>query len=250
MAKARLFIVMPAYKAARKIRSVFDRIAPETWKKIQHVIIVVDGDADGTLQQARDIRESFGGKVTIVYHPQNRGYGRAQKTGYAEALRMGADICALLHSDGQYAPELLPQLLKPLENGEADVVMGSRMLDPSRAREGEMPLYKFLANKFLTFIENRVYGLKMSEYHSGYMLYRREVLETIPFEKLSDRFHFDGEMLMLSCKNGFRVKEISIPTQYGDEERILNPITYGFEVLNILAAYLSGKYKPMIRNAA
>jgi glycosyltransferase involved in cell wall biosynthesis len=156
---------------------------------------------------------------------------------------MGADICALLHSDGQYAPELLRQLLEPLANDEADLVMGSRMLEKGKALQGGMPLYKYFANIILTFVENTVYGLKMSEYHSGYMLYKRNILEKVAYQKLSDKFHFDGEMLMISAKKGFRIKEISIPTLYADEEKTLNPITYGFEVLSIIVRYILGKYE-------
>ena len=149
----------------------------------------------------------------------------------------------LLHSDGQYAPEVLLQLLKPIREGQVDMVMGSRMLGKGDALEGGMPYYKYIANKILTSIENFVYGLNFSEYHSGYMLYNRNLLEQVPYLSLSNKFHFDGEMLLVSVKKGFRIKEIPIPTHYGDEEKTLNPIKYGFEVLGVILKYILGKHK-------
>lgn len=237
-----IFIIMPAYRAAKKIKSVFGRIDGAALKAIDHFIIVVDGNVDDTLQKAQELQAEYR-NVSIIFHENNLGYGRAQKAGYALALEMNADICALLHSDGQYAPELLMELLQPLAEDRADLVIGSRMLEKGRALKGGMPLYKYYANKILTGIENAVYGLKMSEYHSGYMLYNRRLLEKLPYTKLSDKFHFDGEMLMLAGKKGFRIKEISIPSHYSDEEKTLNPVAYGFEVLSIIAKYLLGKYE-------
>jgi hypothetical protein len=134
------------------------------------------------------------------------------------------------------------KLLEPLRTDQADFVMGSRMIEKGKALEGGMPRYKYIANKILTFTENTVYGLKISEYHSGYMLYSRTLLENVPYESLSDQFHFDGEMLLVSSKKGFRLKEIPIPTHYGDEEKTLNPITYGLEVLGVMWRYIRGNY--------
>jgi len=237
----KIFIIMPAYLAGRKIKSVFERIDRQTMAAIEHFIIVVDGNADDTLQKAKEIKAEID-KVTIVYHEQNRGYGRAQKSGYRKALDMGADICAMLHADGQYAPEMLLQLLEPLRTAQADLVMGSRMLEKGKALKGGMPRYKYVANRILTFAENKVYGLNISEYHSGYMLYSRIVLENVPYETLSDGFHFDGEMLLHSSKKGFRLEEIPIDAHYADEERTLSPIKYGFEVLGVMWRYSRGNY--------
>jgi GT2 family glycosyltransferase len=134
--------------------------------------------------------------VSSIEKPQNEGYARAQKSGFTEALRQGADIVVILHSDGQCAPEVLPELLFPLENNTADMVQGSRMVNKNDALKGGMPMYKFIANVSLSTLENIVYGLRFAEYHSGYMLYSRKALETIPFLKLSDTFHIDGEILL------------------------------------------------------
>jgi len=205
-------------------------------------LVVNDGSADATEQVVREIMRGRS-DVRLINQDRNRGYAQAQKTGFKIALDEGADIVALLHADGQYAPELLPQLLAPLEAGEADLVQGSRMMRRLDALKGGMPIHRWLGNVFLTGLENLVYGMKMGEYHSGYMLYNRRLLETVPYQKLSDTFHFDGEMLFVAAKKGMRIREIPIPTHYGDEKSHLNPITYGFTVLGIMFKYLTGKYK-------
>ena len=235
----KIYVVMPAYNASKTIESVFKRIPKATLKKIRRFIIVNDGSSDKTESIIKNLNKTF--KIKVVNHNPNKGYGAAQKSGFKEALRQGADIAVLLHSDGQYAPEVMDKLLLPLENGTADVVQGSRILGGS-ALKGKMPLYKYFGNIFLTFIENIAYGMDMAEYHSGYMLYSKKALMTIPFEKLSDKFHFDGEMLLVSRKKGLNTKEIPIPTRYADEKSHLNPITYGLEVLKTIINYWRGKY--------
>ena len=147
----------------------------------------------------------------------------------------------MLHADGQYAPELLPELLAPLENGEADVVQGSRMLSNS-ALKGGMPVYKYLANRALTWVENLAFGLNMGEYHSGYMLYSRLCLESFPYDRLSDTFHFDGEMILMAAKRKLRIREIAIPTRYADEKSHLKPVQYGFDVLRVVWKDYRGGY--------
>jgi Predicted glycosyltransferases len=236
------FIVMPAYNAEKKILSVFERIPTEVWDRSVSFVIVNDGSTDGTRAKIDEIRSRWGERITIIDKPQNEGYARAQKDAFTAALNGGADIVILLHSDSQYAPEMLPELLKPLEEEKADIVQGSRMVNKRDALKGGMPFYKFLANVALSTVENLVYGLNFAEYHSGYMLYSRKALETIPFLKLSDTFHFDGEMLFVGAKKGLRVKELPIPTQYADEESHLKPIQYGLNVLGIMMKYLVGKY--------
>ena len=137
---------------------------------------------------------------------------------------------------------MLATLLAPLEKDEADLVQGSRMVNPRDALRGGMPITKWLGNLFLSTLENWAYGLKMAEYHSGYMLYSRQALAAIPFMKLSDTFHFDGEMLFMAAKRGMRIKEIAIPTRYADEKSHLKPVTYGFNVLWIITKYVFGRY--------
>jgi glycosyltransferase involved in cell wall biosynthesis len=240
----KIFILMPAYNAAKKIVLVFERMPKAVWEKHPEFVIVNDGSTDNTMERIAEIQSRFGDLATIhvIDKKQNQGYAQAQKDGYTFALLRGADIVAMLHADGQYAPEILPTLLRPLEAGEADIVQGSRMMDHKAALRGGMPVYKFVANVGLSTLENLVYGLHFSEYHSGYMLYSRKALQTIPFKKLSNTFHFDGEMLFVGAKRGLRVKEISIPTLYEDEVSHVKPVQYGFHVLGIMGKYVLGKY--------
>ena len=240
-AQKKIFIIIPAYQAALTLESVFQRIPQAIYDKGARIVVVNDGSSDATGEVARAAARQRP-NVEVIDHDRNRGYAQAQKTGFTHALAQGADIVALLHSDGQYAPELLPQLLAPLENDEADLVMGSRMLEQG-ALKGGMPMYKYIANKTLTAIENIAYGLNVSEYHSGYMLYSRRCLEAIPFVRLSDTFHFDGEMIMMAGKRKLRIKEIAIPTRYADEKSHLKPIKYGFDVLKIIWRNYRGKYE-------
>jgi glycosyltransferase involved in cell wall biosynthesis len=239
--KKKIYVVIPAYQAESTLKSVFDRLPVEMSQKSVVYLVINDGSADKTEQVAREIVASRP-NVRLVNHEQNRGYAQAQKTGFTIGLQEGADILALLHADGQYAPEMLPALLRPLELGEADLVQGSRMMRRKDALEGGMPINRWLGNVFLSTLENWVYGLKMGEYHSGYMLYSRRALTVVPYLKMSDTFHFDGEMLFVAAKKGLRIKEIPIPTHYGDEKSHLNPITYGFTVLGIMVRYLRGRY--------
>jgi glycosyltransferase involved in cell wall biosynthesis len=237
----RVFVVIPAYEAAATLERVFARVPPEARATIERFLVVNDGSRDETGAVARRLAASDP-TITVVDHPENRGYARAQKTGFTAALEQGADIAVLLHADGQYAPEMLPTLLRPLLEGRADVVQGSRMIQPRAALAGGMPLYKFVANRVLSRLENWVYGMTLAEYHSGYMLYSARALRTIPFLKLSDTFHFDGEMLFMAHRKGLRIVEIPIPTHYGSEKSHLRPIRYGFDVLGIMFRYLTGRY--------
>lgn len=241
MSGSGIFIVIPAYKAAATLPGVLRRIPAETYAETERILVVEDGGEGVPPSTTQELREEYG-KVEVLWHEANRGYGAAQKTGFRRALDMGARFVALLHADGQYAPEKLPDLLKPLVEGKCDVVLGSRMKVRGDALRGGMPRYKYVANRALTTLENLVYGLNLSEYHSGYMLYSRRALEAIPFETLSNRFHFDGEMLLVAGKRRLRIADVPIPTHYGDEESHLRPIRYGFEVLGVILKYLRGKY--------
>jgi glycosyltransferase involved in cell wall biosynthesis len=235
----KIVVVMPAYNAAKTIESVFERIPKKTLKKISRFVVVNDGSKDGTADILKRLSKKY--RITVLTHNPNRGYGAAQKTGFQKAVQDGADIAVLLHSDGQYAPEIMDKLLKPLEEGSADIVQGSRILGGG-AIEGGMPLYKYVGNRALTCMENIAYGMKMAEYHSGYMLYSKKALTSIQFEKLSNTFHFDGEMLLMAGKKKLRILELPIPTRYATEESHLNPITYGFDVIKIIVKNWMGKY--------
>lgn len=240
MKKKKIFIVMPAFNAERSIGSVMGRIPVQIWKKIDQLIVVNDGSKDATIKITKQLRKKYK-KIYLIDKPQNEGYAKAQKTAFKYALKKGAEIIVLLHSDGQYAPEKMPDLLKPLEGSKADIVQGSRIL-AGRAFSKAMPMYKYIANRILSQIENMAYGMSLAEYHSGYMLYSKKALQKIPFEKLSNTFHFDGEMLFMGHKKGLRIKEVPIPTRYAGEKSSLKPIPYGFNVLKIIWDYKTGKY--------
>lgn len=235
-----VFVLMPAYNAGATIEKVFARIPPEAKGRIRRYVAVNDGSKDDTAAALARLQKDFPSLVVLT-HETNRGYGEAEKTLLRYALGEGAEVAILLHSDGQYSPEKIPELLVPFDMGTADLVQGSRMLGGGALRGG-MPLYKFVANKALTALENWAFGLKLAEYHSGYMLYSRKTLETIPFEKLSGSFDFDLEMIVLARVKGLRIAEIAIPTIYAGEKSHLRPIRYGLDVLKVVRDYRRGKY--------
>ena len=238
-----VFVLMPAYNAAATIEKVFDRLPAATRSRIRRYVVANDGSTDATSDVLVRLQDEYPNLVVLT-HATNRGYGEAIKTLFRYALRHGMDVGIVLHSDGQYSPEKIGDLLEPFDRGTADLVQGSRMLGRGALRGG-MPLYKYIANKVLTVIENRAFGLKLAEYHSGYMLYSRKALESIPFEKLSGSFDFDLEMMVLARVKGLRIAEIAIPTIYAGEKSHLNPVKYGFEVLSVVRDYRRGRYSNM-----
>jgi glycosyltransferase involved in cell wall biosynthesis len=235
-----VFILMPAYNAAGTIEKVFERIPAAARDRIRRYVVVNDGSTDGTEAALGRLRARFPSLVTLR-HTVNLGYGAAQKTLLAYAMEHRADVGIVLHSDGQYSPESIPELLRPFDDGSADIVQGSRLLGGG-ALKGGMPLYKFIANKTLTGIGNWAFGLKMAEYHSGYMLYARKAIAAIPFQKLSNSFDFDLEMIVMARTRNLRIVEVAIPTIYAGEVSHLNPIDYGLRVLRIVRDYKLGKY--------
>jgi glycosyltransferase involved in cell wall biosynthesis len=238
-----VFVLMPAYNAGATVEKVFERIPPEAKQRIRRYVAVNDGSKDDTLAALSRVQKDFPNLV-VLNHEVNRGYGEAEKTLLRYALGEGADVGIVLHSDGQYSPEKIPELLVPFDRDTADLVQGSRMLEGG-ALAGGMPYYKFVANKALTAIENWAFRMKLAEYHSGYMLYSRKALETIPFEKLSTSFDFDLEMIVLARVKGLRVAEVAIPTIYAGEKSHLNPIGYGLDVLSVVWHYRRGRYHAM-----
>jgi glycosyltransferase involved in cell wall biosynthesis len=234
------FVLMPAYNAGATIEKVFARIPPQALNRIRRYVVVNDGSTDDTAAAVVRLRERFPNLVGLD-HGVNKGYGAAEKTLLRYAVEHHADVAILLHSDGQYSPESIPELLAPFDEDTADIVQGSRMLGGGALR-GRMPLYKFIANKALTAIENRAFGLSLAEYHSGYMLYSRKTMLSIPFEKLSDSFDFDLEMIVMARVKGLRIREIAIPTIYADETSHLKPVQYGMRVLKVVRDYRRGKY--------
>ena len=235
-----VFVLMPAYNAGTTIEKVFARIPAAVRETIGRYVVVDDGSADGTQAALARLQTQHPGLVALT-HSTNRGYGGAAKTLLSYALAHKADAAIFLHSDGQYSPEKIPELLRPIEEDTADIVQGSRMLGGG-ALKGGMPLYKYLANKALTAIENWAFGMKLAEYHSGYMLYSKRALESIPFQSLSDSFDFDLEMIVMAHVKGLRIAEIAIPTIYADETSHLRPIHYGLRVLSVVWSYKRQKY--------
>lgn len=220
----KIIVVMPAYNAEKTLRRTWDELPHEI---ADEVVLVDDASKDSTAQMARGL-----GVRTFV-HQQNKGYGANQKTCFREALKIGADILVMIHPDYQYSPRLVTAMVSMILSGHYDVVLGSRILGGT-ALKGGMPLYKYVANRFLTLVENMALGVKLSEYHTGFRAYTRQALEMLPLEKNSDDFVFDNEILAQAAYFGFRIGEISCPTRYFDDASSINftrSVKYGLGVL-------------------
>ena len=191
----KIVVVMPAYNAAKTLRITYADLPPAL---VDQVILVDDGSSDDTVKIARELG------LELFVHNRNYGYGANQKTCYREALKAGAEIIVMVHPDYQYDPKLLPSVIEPIERDEADVVLGSRLMQGNPMRRG-MPWWKYVANRFLTFLENRVFGLQLSEYHTGYRAYRRGALEVVNLETNSDNFLFDQEIVAQFVDSGMRI---------------------------------------------
>lgn len=231
----KLVVIMPAYNAEKTLRQTYEEL-PHDY--VDEVILVDDASRDETSRVAQEL-----GIKTII-HPANKGYGGNQKTCYTEALRHDADIVVMVHPDYQYSPRLVAAMASMIASGHYDVVLGSRILGGG-ALKGGMPLYKYVANRFLTLVENIALGVKLSEYHTGFRAFTREVLETLPLEENSDDFVFDSEMLVQTVYFGFRLGELSCPTRYFKEASSINfgrSVKYGFGVLASIMKYLADKW--------
>jgi len=229
--RKRVAIFIVAYQAERFIESVLERIPARLRDLFAEIYVIDDSSRDLTFETARAAGERLGANVTVLRTPFNRGYGGNQKLGYLHAIKQGYDYVVLLHGDGQYAPEYLPQVLTALGEREPDALIASRMINRRDALRGGMPLYKWLGNQVLTGIENRVLGSSLSEFHSGYRAYKVEALRALPFELNSDGFHFDTEMLIQLLWTGRTIAEIPVPTFYGDEISHVNGIAYAVNCL-------------------
>jgi glycosyltransferase involved in cell wall biosynthesis len=247
--KKRIAIFVVTYNAASTLRWVLDRIPPEVWDKVEEVFVFDDSSKDDTFLVGMGYKALHGkAKLSVFRNEKNLGYGGNQIRGYEYAIKQGYDIVALLHGDGQYAPEALPDLLAPLERGEADAVFGSRMMTPGSALKGGMPLYKYAGNKVLTYFENAMLGTSLSEFHSGYRLYSVEALKKIPFHKNTHDFHFDTQIIIQLHAAGLRIVERPIPTYYGDEICHVNGMKYAKDVIRSVIEYelheLGLKHRP------
>lgn len=223
-------VVMPAYNAARTLESTYRDIPLGT---VDNIILVDDGSHDTTVAIAQSL------DLTVFRHKRNYGYGRNQKTCYREALNTSNKIVVMLHPDYQYDPSLLPTLIEPIVDGRADVVLGSRMLGNKPVKQG-MPRWKYMANRILTFIENLVFGLHLSEYHTGYRAYSRRVLKEVNFQMNSDGFVFDQEIIAQIVANGYTIHEVPVPARYFAEASSISfcqSVAYGLSVLWLLLRY-------------
>jgi glycosyltransferase involved in cell wall biosynthesis len=243
---SKTIVVMPALNAAKTLELTVGSIPRDV---VDEVILVDDRSTDETLEIARRL------EVSVVWHPHNVGYGGNQKTCYLEALQREADIVVMLHPDGQYEPELIPKLIEPILAGNADLVLGSRMMVAGAAREAGMPFYKRVANRSLTSIENSVLGTELTDLHTGYRAYSRDLLLKVPFLRNSLDFSFDSELLMQASYFGFRIEEVPARTRYFEEASSVGlgaSTVYGLKTLWAAARLLlhrghllpSKKYSP------
>jgi glycosyltransferase involved in cell wall biosynthesis len=225
----RLVIVMPAYNAALTLERTYADVPKEL---VDRVILVDDVSRDQTVAIAR--RLGF----EVIVHRQNRGYGGNQKTCYDAALEAGADVVVMLHPDYQYDATRIPALVEPIVRGEVDLMLGSRFLGDPLA--GGMPRWKYVSNRFLTAVENAVFGLRLSEYHTGFRAYSRRLLETIPYHRSSDDFVFDQELVAQAVAAGFAIGEVAVPTRYFEEASsvgLRRSIVYGLTTLRVCARF-------------
>ncbi len=234
--KLKVAIFIPTYNAAKTLPLVLDRIPNEIKDYVTEIFVADDASQDNTHLIGVGYKKVKGTRnLNIYHHDQNKGYGGNQKWAYRYCIDKGYDLVVMLHGDAQYAPEMIPNLLKPFDKKNVGMVFGSRMTgDPLG---GGMPLIKYLGNKFLTGIENWVLKLKLSEYHSGYRVYSCKALNKIPFEKCANDFHFDTEILIQFRIANIKIEEVPIPTYYGNEKCHVNLIGYGLNILRSLAQY-------------
>jgi glycosyltransferase involved in cell wall biosynthesis len=230
-AKPKVVVVMPAYNAARTLRMTYAALPQHL---VDSVIVVDDGSTDQTREIARELG------LELFVHNRNYGYGANQKTCYREALNAGANIVVMVHPDYQYDPTLLPHIIAPIQEGRADVVLGSRLLQGSAMEQG-MPWWKYMANRFLTTLENAVFKLRLSEYHTGYRAFSREALEAVNLQMNSDGFVFDQEIIAQIVELRMRIAEVPVPTRYMKEASsasFAQSTVYGCRVLWLLLKYV------------
>jgi len=230
--RGKVMLVMPAYNAAGTLRRTWADI-PQGY--VDETVLVDDASRDDTVAVARSLG------IRVLEHARNRGYGGNQKTCYRYALERDADIVIMLHPDYQYDPRLVPMMVLPLRLGLLDVMLGSRVRTRRECLDSGMPVYKYVGNRFLTFVENIALGQNMGEFHSGFRAYRREVLETLPFERFSDDFVFDSQFLVAAVDAGFRLGEIPVPVRYMPEASSIGlkrSVRYGFGTLGAVGQYL------------
>lgn len=239
--KVAIFIV--AYQAEKHIIPLLKRIPESLLPYFAEIFVIDDSSRDRTFEIAKQAKESLNIRCLNVYQtPYNRGYGGNQKLGYLYAIAKNYDVVILLHGDGQYPPEYLARVIAPFRDESVDAVLASRMMTKKSALEGGMPLYKWVGNQILTRIQNWVLGTRLSEFHTGYRAYRTRILKKIPFKYNDDGFHFDTEIIIQILAVGGRIREVPIPTHYGDEECHVNGIKYAFNCIRSVLWYRLTRY--------
>jgi glycosyltransferase involved in cell wall biosynthesis len=231
----KVIVVMPAYNAAETLEKTYNDLPGEI---VDEIILVDDMSQDETVEIARRLG------LKVIIHIQNTGYGGNQKTCYLEALKDGADIVVMLHPDYQYDSKLVPELIRPIQERRADLVLGSR-IQGGGTLAGGMPAYKYVSNRFLTLVENLAFRKGLSEYHTGFRAYSRRFLETIPFLLNSDRFVFDSQILAQAVAFGFEITEIPVPTRYFSEASSVgfkDGVIYGVETLAVVGKYVLNRF--------
>ncbi|MAG38649.1 glycosyl transferase [Candidatus Woesearchaeota archaeon] len=232
----KIAIFIPTYNAAKTLPIVIDRIPEKIKNSVSEILIADDASQDNTYLIGVGYKKLKGFRnLKIYHHKKNKGYGGNQKWAYNYCIKKGYDLVVMLHGDAQYAPEMIPKLLKPFEKGTTDMIFGSRITN--NPIKGGMPIHKYIGNKALTWIENKVLDLKLSEYHSGYRIYNCKTLKKIPFNLCSNDFHFDTEILIQFKLAKLRINEMPIPTYYGDEKCHVNRFSYAINILKTLIQY-------------
>lgn len=229
-ATPRVGVLVVAYNAASTLAQTLSRLPEEFASSVDHILVCDDASSDDTYEVGLRFKSGSPLPLTVVRHQENLGYGGNQKAGYEWAIAHGLDIVVLLHGDGQYAPERIQDLIDPLASGSADAVFGSRMMDTGSARDGGMPLYKYMGNKILTRLQNRLADLDLTEWHSGYRAYRVDALADLDLASYSNDFDFDTEIILGLHALGKKIVEVPIPTYYGDEICYVNGLKYAKDV--------------------
>lgn len=245
--KKRIGIFIISYNGGDFLTQTLARIPKDIYEDVEEVFVIDDCSKDGSYEKALRYKEEHNiEKLTVHKNSTNQGYGGNQKAGYQYAIDRGFDYVVLLHGDGQYAPEVLGDLLEPLRSGKADAVFGSRMSEGFSALKGGMPYYKFFGNKILTKIQNVLSGLNLSEYHSGYRLYSVNALSEIPFHSFVNTWHFDTQILLSLGERDKRIVEKPIPTYYGDEICHVNGIPYAINCVLTTYNYYKNRKKGVL----
>ena len=240
MMNATVSIFIPAYNAAETLPSVIDRIEPDLWKSVNRVYMINDGSTDRTTEVMGEIAIKNSSCVPVS-QKVNLGYGATVKHGLALCRNDGCAFAVCLHADGQYPPESIKLFVATMRRDGVDLMQGSRIASGT-ALSGGMPLYKYAAGRLLTALENRIFRLAMTDYHSGFLVYGRRTLDTVPFDRLGGGFDFDLEVIATARLAGLRIGELPIPTRYAGEKSYLNPMVYGMRVLRVLIRYHTGRY--------